>query len=122
MTAARLTGQVRIVGTGLLGTSIGLALRHLGVDVVLANRSPAALRLAVDYGAGREAAPDDNPSLVIVAVTPDVTAEVVAAELAAHPDALVTDVASVKAGILTDLTAARCRCRPLPRVAPDGGS
>ena len=111
MTAARLlsrgasTTPVRIVGTGLLGTSIGLALRELGVDVVLANRSPAALRLAVDYGAGREAKPDDNPGLVIVAVTPDVTADVVAAELAAHPDALVTDVASVKAGILNDLTA-----------------
>jgi len=111
MTAARLLSrgaaatQVRIVGTGLLGTSIGLALRELGVDVVLANRSPATLRLAIDYGAGRAAAADDRPTLVIVAVTPDVTAEVVAAELAAHLDALVTDVASVKAGILNDLTA-----------------
>lgn len=105
MPAARLNSQVRIVGTGLLGTSIGLALRDLDVDVVLANRSPAALRLAVDYGAGREAGPDDRPSLVIVAVTPDVTADVVATELAEHPDALVTDVASVKAGILNDLIA-----------------
>lgn len=105
MNAARVTSQVRIVGTGLLGTSIGLALRELGVDVILANRSPAALRLAVDYGAGREAAPGDRPGLVIVAVAPDVTAELVSAELAAHPDALVTDVASVKAGILRDLVA-----------------
>ncbi|WP_309709155.1 prephenate dehydrogenase [Pseudolysinimonas sp.] len=103
MTAARLTGSVRIVGTGLLGTSIGLALRHLGIDVVLANRSPAALRLAIDYGAGRAAAANDNPTLVIVAVSPDSTADLVAAELAAHPDALVTDVASVKSSILVDL-------------------
>jgi prephenate dehydrogenase len=105
MNAARLAGPVRIVGTGLLGTSIGLALRHLGVDVILANRSPAALRLAIDYGAGREAAPDDAPTLVIVAVSPDSTAELVAAELEANPTALVTDVASVKAGILADLEA-----------------
>jgi prephenate dehydrogenase len=110
MTAARLlsrgaASQVRIVGTGLLGASIGLALRALGVDVVLSNRSPAALRLAVDYGAGREAGADDEPDLVIVAVTPDVTADVVAAELTAHPAALVTDVASVKSGILNDLIA-----------------
>lgn len=106
MTAARLSsrvGTVRIVGTGLLGTSIGLALRDLGLDVVLANRSPAALRLAIDYGAGRAAAADDAPGLVIVAVSPDSTADHVAAELEAHPDALVTDVASVKAGILADL-------------------
>jgi prephenate dehydrogenase len=108
MTAARLSsrvGTVRIVGTGLLGTSIGLALRGLGLDVVLANRSPAALRLAIDYGAGRAAGPDDVPGLVIVAVSPDSTAEIVAAELEAHPEALVTDVASVKAGILADLQA-----------------
>ena len=105
MNAARLTGQVRIVGTGLLGTSIGLALRALDVDVVLANRSPAALRLAIDYGAGREATPDDRPGLVIVAVSPDSTAQIVANELQAYPEALVTDVASVKSGILADLRA-----------------
>jgi len=108
MSAARLSsrvGSVRIVGTGLLGTSIGLALRDLGLDVILANRSPAALRLAIDYGAGRAAADGDTPGLVIVAVSPDSTADLVAAELEAHPAALVTDVASVKAGILADLQA-----------------
>lgn len=103
MTVARVTGTVRIVGTGLLGTSIGLALRALDVDVVVANRSPAALRLAIDYGAGRAAAEGDDPTLVIVAVSPDVTADLVAAELERYPNALVTDVASVKSGILADL-------------------
>ena len=103
MNAARLTGQVRVVGTGLLGTSIGLGLRAVGVDVVLANRSPAALRLAIDYGAGRAAAESDDPAIVVVAVSPDSTAELVAAELAAFPRALVTDVASVKSAILAEL-------------------
>lgn len=51
----RLAGPVRIVGTGLLGTSIGLALSERGVDVSLADASPASLALAVDYGAGRPA-------------------------------------------------------------------
>lgn len=103
MTAARVSTQVRIVGTGLLGTSLGLALREQGVDVVLANRSQTALRLAVDYGAGRAASDDDVPGIVVVAVAPDATADVVARELAAFPEALVTDVASVKAEILDDL-------------------
>ena len=49
--AARTAGTVRIVGAGLLGASIGHALRGLGVDVALADASPAQLRLAVDYGA-----------------------------------------------------------------------
>lgn len=94
--AARLSGTVRIVGAGLLGASIGHALRAKGVDVVLSDTSPAQLRLAIDYGAGRAAAETDEPSLIVVAVPPDVTADVIAAELDRHPGAVVTDVASVK--------------------------
>ncbi|CAH0172356.1 MULTISPECIES: prephenate dehydrogenase [unclassified Microbacterium] len=94
--APRLSGTVRIVGAGLLGASIGHALRAKGIDVVLADTSPAQLRLAIDYGAGRAAREDDAPSLIVVSVPPDVTADVIEAELAKHPDAVVTDVASVK--------------------------
>lgn len=103
MTDRRLQHDVRIVGAGLLGTSIGLALTERGVDVALDDLSPTAVRLAVDYGAGRPARDDDRPGLVVVAVPPDVTARTVAHELSLHPDALVTDVASVKAGILREL-------------------
>ncbi len=103
--SSRLTGQVRIVGTGLLGASIGHALVGRGVDVILHDASRANVTLAIDYGAGRRAAAGDAPGLVIVAVPPDVTADVIAAELSAWPNAVVTDVASVKSGILEDLTA-----------------
>jgi prephenate dehydrogenase len=98
-------GNVRIVGTGLLGTSIGLKLRELGVRVLLSDPSPTALALARDVGAG-EPDPGDVPvSLVVVGAPPDVTAGVVAGELARHPRATVTDVASVKAGIWTQVQA-----------------
>ncbi|CAN5372315.1 hypothetical protein BH11ACT5_BH11ACT5_16280 [soil metagenome] len=103
MPERRVTGPVRIVGAGLLGTSIGLALREHGVDVILDDASPSSLDLAIDYGAGRRAQSDDQPQLVVVCVPPDVTARVVAAELAAHPAALVTDVASVKVAPLDEL-------------------
>jgi prephenate dehydrogenase len=107
---SRIAGQVRVVGVGLLGTSIGLGLRARGVDVILADASPTNLSIAVDYGAGREAAPagsstPDNPVLIVVCVPPDVTAQIVAAELEAYPDALVTDVASVKLAPLVELRA-----------------
>lgn len=95
-TTARTRGTVRIVGAGLLGASIGHALTALGVDVALTDLSPSQLRLAIDYGAGRAAAGDDQPTLVVVAVPPDVTADVIEQELTAYPDAVVTDVASVK--------------------------
>lgn len=95
---------VRIVGSGLLGASIGHALQAHGVDVVLADASPAQLRLAIDYGAGRAASESDEPTLIVVAVPPDVTASVVATELERFPDAVVTEVASVKSPILEALT------------------
>ena len=99
---ARMRGQVRVVGAGLLGSSVGLGLRELGVDVILADHSPGALALAVDYGAGRGESPSDAPELIVVAVPPDVVARVVDVELRRFPGALVTDVASVKSGILGD--------------------
>jgi prephenate dehydrogenase len=104
--ASRVHGTVRIVGAGLLGSSIGHALTARGVDVALADASPSQLRLAVDYGAGRAARVDDDPSLVVVAVPPDVTADAIERELARYPRAVVTDVASVK---LEPLMALRAR-------------
>lgn len=100
-------GPVRIVGTGLLGASVGLGLTTRGVEVTLHDPSRTALALARDVGAGRPAtAADPEPVLVVVAAPPDVTADVVRAELAAHPGAVVTDVASVKGAVLAELRAA----------------
>jgi prephenate dehydrogenase len=103
VTDRRLRGPVRIVGAGLLGASIGLALRERGVDVILSDISPATVTLAIDYGAGRAAAVGDTPELIVVCVPPDVVASTVALELAAYPDALVTDVASIKLAPLQQL-------------------
>jgi prephenate dehydrogenase len=98
-------GTVRIVGSGLLGSSIGHALVARGIDVALDDTSPSQLRLAIDYGAGRRPRPDDDPSLIVVAVPPDVTADVIERELVRHPNAVVTDVASVKLEPLRELRA-----------------
>ena len=105
MVESRLIGPVRVVGAGLLGTSIGLGLTARGIDVILADASPTNLSLAIDYGAGRAATPGDAPQLIVVCVPPDVTADIVARELEAFPDAIVTDVASVKLAPLTELRA-----------------
>lgn len=104
-TAVRLDAQVRIVGTGLLGASIGLALHSQGIDVALADSSPSSVHLASDLGAGRPARADDQPQIIVVCVPPDVTADVIEAELTAFPDAVVTDVASVKLSPLRQLQA-----------------
>ena len=88
------TPEIKIVGVGLLGTSLGLALKNHGVVAQLTDQSKANLRLAIEYGAGVES--ETEPDLIVVCVPPDLTAGVVASELAAHPSATVTDVASTK--------------------------
>lgn len=105
MNAVRLTGTVRVIGAGLIGASIGLALTKAGVDVVIEDASPGNQRLAIDYGAGRAPSNDDAAGIVVVCVPPDVTASVVASELQKHPEAVVTDVASVKGSVLNELLA-----------------
>lgn len=97
--------HVKIVGAGLLGASVGLALTRQGIDVWLTDASPTAEALACDLGAGRPLADagDMTPDLVVIAVPPDVTAHLVARELTLHPHATVTDVASVKGHIRTAL-------------------
>ncbi|KAB1661975.1 prephenate dehydrogenase [Pseudoclavibacter sp. CFCC 13796] len=100
---ARTPSPVLIIGTGLLGASIGLALMQRGVEVLLSDISPSALALAADYGAGRALADGDQPVLVVVAVPPEIAADAVAEQLRRWPDAVVTDVTSVKAQIVRAL-------------------
>ncbi len=100
-----LDGPVVVLGTGLLGTSIGLGLRGRGVPVFLSDPSPTNQAVAVDIGAGQPLAglAVATPQLVVVAAPPDVTADVVAKALADYPHSVVVDIASVKAEILAAL-------------------
>jgi prephenate dehydrogenase len=109
------TTSVRIVGTGLIGTSLGIALSRAGYAVRLADPSPTAVALARDLGAGSIASQGDPaPDIVVVAAPPDVAGAVVADELGAWPEAVVTDVASVKVAVLEDV---RARGADLTRYA-----
>src|SRR4029077_15929781 len=82
------------VGTGLLGTSLGLALRRRGIDVLLTDHNPEHLRTASGLGAGHPY--DGQPvGLVVVAVPPDHVGGEVARALATS-DGVVTDVGSGK--------------------------
>ena len=96
---SELTGPVEVVGAGLLGTSIGLACRRAGIDVLLTDPSSEHLRTASGLGAGRPRTPGDRPQLVVVAVPPDHLGDEIARALETT-DAVVTDVGSVKTGPL----------------------
>jgi prephenate dehydrogenase len=99
-------GEIRsclVVGTGLIGTSIALALRAAGVEVHLSDRDPEAVRRAAELGAGTVATATHQVDLAVVAVAPSATAEVVTGLLTGNSAATVVDTASVKAGILRDV-------------------
>ena len=91
--------SVLVIGTGLIGTSIALALREHDVTVWLSNRNRAAARLAADLGAGTVLPEDGIPGpadLAVLAVPPAVVASSLAQAQAAGMARWYTDVASVK--------------------------
>ena len=70
---AAVDGPVLVIGTGLIGTSIALALSRAGIDVALEDADASALQEAVYRGAG-SVLTDHEPSIVVVAVPPTVAA------------------------------------------------
>ncbi len=99
-------GSVLVIGTGLIGTSVALALRRAGVDVLLSDLDPGHLAIAVDVGAGRALTDGDVPVVIVVAVPPRGAATVLAAASARWPEATLTDVTSVKERVILEAVAA----------------
>ena len=101
-----------VVGTGLIGTSIALALREHGTAVLLSDTDPAAARLAAELGAGEVLAPGTVPALradvAVLAVPPAAVAGALAGAQRQRLAACYTDVASVKELPLREATAAGC--------------
>lgn len=103
---APVAGPVLVVGSGLLGASIGLALRRAGVQVWLDDVDADAVAEAVERGAGETWQPGaGEPRLVVVAVPPAAAGAAIA-KAGAFADATVTDVTSVKAEPLAAARAA----------------
>ena len=90
--------KIAVIGTGLIGTSIALALREHGSTVWLTDSDPAAARLAADLGAG-ELLPDatnDPADVAVIAVPPAAVASTLAEAQTRNLARSYTDVASVK--------------------------
>lgn len=105
--------RAAVVGTGLIGTSVALALRERGTEVLLSDRDPAVLALAVELGAGT-ALSDDPVEPVDVAVLAVPPAAVGRTLLEVQKRGLArfyTDVASVKARPVMDAVDLGCELR-----------
>ena len=89
---------VLVVGAGLMGTSVGLALQANGVEVFLIDPNGASAALAQDLGAGMAGLPSDDrpPQLVVMATPPTAVASSLLALQRRYLDATFTDLTSVK--------------------------
>lgn len=95
---ALMTGRAAVLGTGLIGASVGIALRSVGWHVSAWDPDPVALHRAGLVGAFDTAAGDRASALEgvdLVVLAGPVTSIVHILE-SLHTDALVTDVAGVK--------------------------
>ncbi|GAA3756946.1 prephenate dehydrogenase [Streptomyces sp. NPDC047002] len=94
-----------VIGTGLIGTSIALALSARGVTVHLSDHDPGTARTAAALGAGTEAPPEGPVDLAVIAVPPAHVAATVARAVRGGLARGYLDVASVKGGPRRELEA-----------------
>jgi len=85
--------KVRIVGSGLIGTSIGLGLVQRGIAVEMVDSDPSAQALAMDLTGGVVVV---DPDLVIFALPISSLAQVIKSEIKLNPQSTFMDVGSVK--------------------------
>lgn len=116
-------GPVLIIGTGLVGASVGCALTAAGEEVHLRDKVQSHARVAEGRGAGRvEDIDPEAVALVVVAVPPRALPAVVKGALAEFRNAVVTDVGSIKQGVLTALEAEGLELRRYVGSHPMAGS
>jgi prephenate dehydrogenase len=97
--------RVALIGTGLVGASVGLAARRAGHDVRGWDANAASLQTAAARDAVEQAETladaAANADLVVVAVPVTAIVATVDEVLASAPEATVTDVGSTKAAVAT---------------------
>jgi prephenate dehydrogenase len=106
--AAAAVGTVGIVGAGLIGASIGMALTAAGVDVLLRDSDPEQALLAAARRAGRVWPEGERVSHAVIAVPPHAVAGVLRDLQKSEAADTASDVASVKAQVVAEALALGC--------------
>ena len=93
--------HVKIVGSGLIGSSIGLALRTADIEVTMVDIDPASEALAVDLMGGRAA--EVPVDLIVVASPLSTISKVIEDEYQLNPKARFMDISSVKSKPIAEI-------------------
>ena len=94
--------RAQVIGAGLIGGSVGLALRRAGWTVTLDDLDPDRIAAGLARGVADAAGFDTGAQLVVIA-TPVGAIVDVALDALARTDAVVTDVGSVKGPVLRSI-------------------
>lgn len=95
-------GHLRVVGAGLIGTSIGLKVIELGRSVSMVDVNPHAEGLS-NALMGRWSSVGQTPDIVVVSVPPQITARVIADQLDLYPQSIVLETSSTKTNVELEL-------------------
>jgi prephenate dehydrogenase len=110
--------RVRIVGSGLIGTSIGLALVSRGVEVDMRDIDPRAQLLARDLVKSHDL---KDPDLTIFALPTSSLAETLNGEFAINPGSKFIDIGSVKTKPLLDVSRSAISTKDFMATHPMAG-
>ena len=95
--------HVRIVGSGLIGTSIGLALRANGISVTMVDIDQEAAALAQDLIG--ESGPESQPEITVIASPISTISAVIQAEVQQGINLGFIDISSVKVNPVVEVKA-----------------
>ena len=101
--AGQQINAVKIVGAGLIGTSIGLALAQQGVSITIDDADEKALALATDLLAPYlKSSGEDKKEydLVVIATPPASVIGILKSEFVINPKSVFIDVSSVKINLI----------------------
>ena len=113
--------RVVVVGSGLIGTSVALALRRHGVSVQVVDADPEVVNQAVDRGAGQVDAFSGGADVAVIGVPPSRVADVMAAAQSMNLARTYMDVASVKVKPLLEMQSLRCDMSSVVGTHPMAG-
>ena len=110
--------RVRIVGAGLIGTSVGLRLKASGSLVEIIDINSSAMKLAADLVKSEAIA---EPDLIIITVPISANAKIVIEQLNNNPKSIVCDFASVKSDLLLKVKELSANSRNFISLHPMAG-
>lgn len=92
--------SLKIIGSGLIGTSIALGLAGRGIDIEMQDSDPRAQKLAQDLVKSEQLV---NPEVILFALPSSALPEALSRELAINPGSKFIDIGSVKTKPLVDV-------------------